>query len=129
MTSDLQTARVRQKGSFVHRGSYLTIRVTGVLLAVLALGHYALTHIVHDVAQTDASFVAKRWSSATWVIWDGLLLGTTLLHAVAGLSNVIRHHQTNAAARRRWIGTLVGVVAVLLVIGISTITYSVIGKA
>lgn len=124
-----RTAPRRQGRTLVRRGSYFTIRVTGVLLAVLALGHFALTHIVHDVANTDASFVAKRWSSATWVVWDGLLLGATLLHALAGLATVIRDHRPDEHSRRRWIQTLVGLVVVLLVIGISTITYSVLGKA
>lgn len=113
---------------WAHRATYLTLRVTGVMLAVLALGHFGLTHIVHDVADTDASFVAKRWSSGLWVTWDGLLLGTTLVHASAGLVAIIRDHRTGTDSRRRWIVATLGLAIILLLVGVSTITFGVIGK-
>lgn len=109
------------------RGRYVTIRVTGVMLAVLALGHFGLTHIVNDVAETDSSFVARRWSSVLWVTWDGLLLGTTLLHAGAGLITIVRDYRTGQASRRTWLLGLLGLVLVLLVIGTATLTYGVLG--
>lgn len=115
-------------GRVGQRGLYLTIRVTGALLAVLALGHYGLTHIVHDVADTDAAFITDRWSSALWIVWDGLLLGTALLHAVAGVSTVIRDHRPDAASAKRWILVSVGVTTLLFITGVASLTYSVIGK-
>lgn len=111
------------------RAPYITIRVTGVLLAVLALGHFALTHIANDVADTNASFVARRWTSALWVSWDGALLAATLLHAGAGLVAVIRDYRPEPASRRRWLAALAGVVVVLLLVGTATITYSVVGRS
>lgn len=116
-----------QRRHVVERSRYLTIRVTGVMLAVLALGHYGLTHIVNDVAETDSSFIARRWSSVLWVTWDGLLLGTTLLHAAAGLVAVVRDYRTRKASRRTWTIGLLGLTVVLLVIGAATITYGVLG--
>lgn len=119
---------VRQERTLLsERGRYLTIRVTGVMLAVLALGHFGLTHIVNDVAETDSSFVARRWSSVLWVTWDGLLLGTTLLHAGAGLVTVVRDYRTGKASRRTWLLALFGLLLVLLVIGAATITFGVLG--
>lgn len=109
------------------RGRYLTIRVTGVMLAVLALDHFGLTHIVNDVAETDSSFIARRWSSVLWVTWDGLLLGTTLLHAGAGLVTVVRDYRTGQASRRTWLLGLLGLILVLLVIGATTLTFGVLG--
>ncbi|WP_426244697.1 hypothetical protein [Nocardioides sp. LHG3406-4] len=110
------------------RGLYLTIRVTGVLLAVLALGHYGLTHIVNDVADTDAAFITRRWSSALWIVWDGLLLGAALLHAMAGLSTVIRDHRPDSGSARRWIVVGIGATSILFLVGVASLTYSVIGK-
>ena len=99
------------------------------MLAVLALGHYGLTHIVNDVAKTDSTFIADRWSSALWILWDALLLGCALLHAVAGMTTVIRDHRPDARSARHWI--LIGVAAgvVLFIIGAATLTYSVIGTS
>lgn len=102
---------------------YVVIRVTGVLLAVLALGHYGLTHIVYDVAETDASFIAERWSSMLWIVWDGLMLGTALLHAAAGLVVVVRDYQTDRVSRRTWLVGLVGLTVILMLIGTATLTY------
>ena len=122
-----QNVQTDSNSRMARRGSYFTIRVTGIMLAVLALGHFGLTHIVHDVAETDASFIAKRWSSILWITWDGLLLGTTLLHAVAGMSAVIRDYRTRPISIRRWIGALSGLAMILGLIGVTTIIYSVLG--
>lgn len=74
----METMRAPARGIGVR--AWLVIRITGVLLAVLALGHFAVMHIVNDVAATDSSFIARRWSSALWVVWDGLLLVTVLVY-------------------------------------------------
>lgn len=120
-TTTLRLGRVGQ------RGLYLTIRTTGVMLAVLALGHYMLTHIVNDVADTDSAFVAERWSSALWIVWDALLLAAALLHAMAGMTTVIRDHRRHERSAMRWITVGAGLTVVLFVIGVITLTYSVIG--
>ncbi len=119
---------VRTRRQVPRRASYLTIRITGVMLAVLALGHFVLTHIANDVAETNASFVAKRWTSTLWVTWDGLLLGAALLHAGAGLVAVVRDYRPEPRSQRRWLLTSLGVVVLLLLVGTVTITYSVIGR-
>ena len=124
-----QNVHTANRNGLSHRGSYVIIRVTGLMLAVLALGHFALTHIVNDVALTDASFIAKRWSSILWITWDGLLLGATLLHAVAGMSAVVRDYGTTPMSVRRWIGTLMGVSLILGLVGVVAIIYSVFGKS
>ena len=99
------------------------------MLAVLALGHYGLTHIVNDVADTDSAFVAKRWSSALWIVWDALLLGAALLHAMAGMTTVIRDHRPEPRSAKRRIAIGAGVTVVLFIIGVATLTYGVIGNS
>ena len=49
---------------------YVLLRVTGVLLSVLVLGHFVVTHFVTDVARDDSAFVSRRLSSVLWVVWD-----------------------------------------------------------
>jgi hypothetical protein len=60
--------RITREGARL--ASFVLVRVTGLLLTVLVLGHFALTHIVHDVADTNAAFIARRWGSALWLIWS-----------------------------------------------------------
>ncbi len=61
------------------------MRVSGLALVFLALVHFALTHIVNDVAETDSGFVADRWANPLWRTFDWLLLMSSLWHGVLGL--------------------------------------------
>ena len=71
---------------------WLLIRVTGVLLSVLVLGHLLAVHLLTDVAHTTSSFVLRRWSSALWIGWDGTMLTAALAHGTAGAWAVLRDH-------------------------------------
>lgn len=97
-------------------GGYLLVRVTGVLLAVLVTGHFAATHIVNDVAATDASFIAQRWSSALWVTWDALLLACALAHGASGVWVAIDDY-ARPRKRRPWRALLVAGTTVLFALG------------
>lgn len=96
--------------------AYLVVRLTGLLLAVLVTGHFAVTHVVHDVATTNASFVARRWSSALWVTWDGLLLVCALVHGASGVWAAVDDY-VEPRRRRPWRSALVAVTAVLFALG------------
>lgn len=106
---------------------YLTIRVTGVLLAVLALGHFAATHIVNDVAQTGSAFIARRWANPLWVVWDAAMLATALLHGISGLTVMIRDYRPDPRSRTRWVAATTGSALVLFLIGAAALTYSALG--
>lgn len=95
---------------------YLVVRVTGVLLAVLVTGHFAVTHIVDDVAETDASFIAVRWSSVLWVVWDALLLACALVHGASGVWIAVDDYVT-PRRRRPWRSLLVALTTVLFALG------------
>jgi succinate dehydrogenase hydrophobic anchor subunit len=100
--------------------AFLLMRVTAVALAVLVLGHFAVTHLVNDVAETGSSFVLRRWSSALWLAWDWTMLAAALAHAGAGLWLLI-DEQAPAARRRRFQAALAATVAVLLTVGTAAI--------
>lgn len=69
--------------------TWLVVRVTGLLLAVLVIGHFAVTHIVTDVADTGSEFVAERWRSTIVLGWDWLMLAAAVLHGAAGLRVIV----------------------------------------
>jgi succinate dehydrogenase hydrophobic anchor subunit len=116
-----------------HRGvsgrlmAYLFIRVTGVLLAVLVLGHFTVTHITTDVARTGPAFVGRRWHSALWVTWDWLMLAAALAHAACGLWVVVDDYVAGPAARRRAHALLVAVTCVLMIVGSVVVAAAVLG--
>ncbi len=111
--------------SFISRElSYIALRTTGLLLAVLALGHFLITHIVNDVAETDSNFVIGRWSSTIWVVWDVLLLTSALIHAFAGLAVVVHDYSKNPKSRLRTLRLLSIFVMLLLVTGLMVMAVS-----
>lgn len=114
-------AQTRPAGNDRRAAKFVLVRGTGLALTVLVLGHFALTHIVNDVAETDAAFVARRWGSALWVTWDWLMLAAAILHGAAGVSVAIDDYATDAARRTRWRRTLIGLSAVALAVGTITI--------
>ena len=81
--------------------SYVIVRLTGLVLAVLVLGHFTVTHITTDVAGTDAGFVAQHWNSALWLLWDSAMLAAAMLHGAAGVWIAIEDY-TPDAKKRRW---------------------------
>jgi succinate dehydrogenase hydrophobic anchor subunit len=99
---------------------YVLLRVTGVLLAVLVLGHFAVTHFVTDVAHDDSTFVARRLSSAIWVVWDSAMLAAALAHASVGLRLAVADYASGRRRRLLQHGILVAA-SMLFLVGVVAI--------
>lgn len=108
---------VRRRPGGSRAAAYLVVRLTGVLLAVLVLGHFALTHVITDVAETDSAFVGRRWASVLWVAWDWTMLGAAFAHGGAGMWIAIDDYTPQPRARRRRRALLVAVCAGLWALG------------
>jgi succinate dehydrogenase hydrophobic anchor subunit len=100
---------------------FVLMRSTGLLLAILVLGHFTLTHIVHDVADTNAAYVTRRWGSALWIAWDWSMLAAAVVHGAAGLWIAIDDYSPLPAARRRRHRLLLVISMVALTLGTVTI--------
>ena len=46
--------------------AWLFMRVSGILLVLLALGHLAIMHLYYGVENIDFSLVAERWANPLW---------------------------------------------------------------
>ena len=99
----------------------VAVRVTGLALAVLVLGHFTLTHIVTDVADADAGYIARRWGSALWLAWDWTMLATALFHGAAGVWIAVEDYSPDPLRRRRLQRALVAVTLGMLVLGTATL--------
>jgi succinate dehydrogenase / fumarate reductase membrane anchor subunit len=75
------------------------MRVSGLVLVVLALWHFTMTHILTDVAETDHAYVVNRWSNPVWRIYDLALLSLGLFHGLNGLRVIIDDYVGSAAKR------------------------------
>ena len=101
--------------------SWFFMRLSGLALVFLALVHFAVTHIVNDVVETDYRFVADRWDNPLWRLFDWLLLSLALAHGANGLrwivDDYVRRPRRQAATR----AALYAVTAALFLVGTLTI--------
>lgn len=93
---------------------YVLLRVTGLLLSVLVLGHFAVTHVVTDVADDNSAFVARRLGSALWIAWDSAMLAAALAHGATGVRIALGDYLGERRLLERALGAAV---LVLFVVG------------
>ncbi len=74
------------------------LRVSGVLLVLLAGAHLFVTHYLNVPSETTFDFVAGRWSNVLWRTFDWMLLMSALWHGVLGL----RYSVTDYLRRPGW---------------------------
>jgi succinate dehydrogenase / fumarate reductase membrane anchor subunit len=106
------TGRERPAGGY-ELGSWLFMRISGLLLLVLAVGHVLIMHVIGGgVERVDFKFVELRWQSPFWRTWDWLLLSLALLHGVNGLRVVVLDYVKRPGARfaMTWFFNVVGVI-------------------
>ena len=97
------------------------MRLSGLALVFLALIHFAITHIVNDVAHTNYDFVAQRWHNPLWRLFDWLLLVLALGHGANGLRWIVDDYVRRPGPRQAARAALFGLTAALLVVGTLTI--------
>ena len=73
--------------------SWLFMRVSGVVLVFLVLGHLLIMNILDGgVQRINFAFVAGRWSSPFWQTWDLLMLWLAMLHGTNGVRTIINDY-------------------------------------
>ncbi len=100
VTIDPRTAgRSRPHGSGFELFVWYLMRITGVMLFVLALAHFSIMHFLFDPSQESASWIAARWSSLAWRVFDWTLLMMVLFHSFMGVRTVLLDYVHGARAR------------------------------
>jgi len=93
------------------RYAWLFMRVSGVLLLAVAVGHLLYMHLVVGVDNINYDWVLARWANPLWRLYDWLLLGFALAHGTNGVRTVIDDYvapgMRNVGAK--WLLYVVGV--------------------
>lgn len=97
--------------------SWAFMRLSGLALLFLALVHFAITHIVNDVASTNYDFVARRWHNPLWRLFDWLLLVLALGHGANGLRWIVDDYVRRPGPRRAVKTVVYGLAAALAIVG------------
>jgi succinate dehydrogenase / fumarate reductase, membrane anchor subunit len=85
-------ARNKQRSNFELYG-WLFMRISGIILIFLVLGHLFIMNILDGgVQRINFAFVAGRWSSPFWQIWDLSMLWLALLHGGNGMRTIINDY-------------------------------------
>jgi len=90
--------RVRPGGG-LELYAWLFMRVSGMLLLLLALGHLAIMHLIHSVDEITFDFVAGRWANPLWRLYDWMLLTLALVHGFNGLRVIVDDYVRQAGWR------------------------------
>lgn len=94
------TRRTVQIQASFERYSFLFMRMTGVALLVLAVGHMLIQHVLNSTANLTIQFVAYQWRSWGWKAYDMLLLAFAFSHGINGLRYVLEDFIHNRRAMR-----------------------------
>jgi succinate dehydrogenase / fumarate reductase membrane anchor subunit len=90
--SPAYAGRDRPAGGF-ELWSWLFMRISGIVLLVLAVGHVLIMHVLDDgVDRVNFGFVATRWGSPLWRSWDWALLVLALIHGINGLRVIVQDY-------------------------------------
>ena len=115
------TRTVSTKNNF-ERYAYLFMRLSGISLLLLAVGHVMLQLVLNDVHSLTLQFVADQWSSWGWRAYDMLLLIFATSHGYNGLRNILEDYIHNEKLMK-------GISIFLAVFLIATIAWSAVAIA
>ena len=80
------------------------MRYSGFLLIPLAWGHVLIQDVIVGVHAIDIDYVAMRWASLGWQVYDILLLAFAFAHGMNGLRQVALDFVHSEQGRRRPLG-------------------------
>jgi succinate dehydrogenase / fumarate reductase membrane anchor subunit len=111
------TGRERPVGGY-ELWAWLFMRISGLLLLVLAVGHVLIMHVFGGgIERVDFKFVAVRWQSPVWRTWDWLMLSLAMIHGINGLRMVALDYVRRPGVRAAVNGFFVISGAVLFSLG------------
>ncbi|MEV6767358.1 succinate dehydrogenase [Nocardia sp. NPDC051030] len=96
--------------------AWLFMRLSGVVLLVLILVHVYVNLVAGDgVFKVDFAFVAGKYASPFWQLWDFAILWLAVLHGTNGVRVIIRDYAPSLGARF-WLTSLVSVFAIVMLL-------------
>jgi succinate dehydrogenase / fumarate reductase membrane anchor subunit len=102
----------------IEKWGWVYMRVSGVVLVVLIFGHLFVNLVAGDgVRQVDFAFIAGKYATPFWQIWDVLMLWLALLHGSNGMRTITNDYVVHPTANRLTKYALVAATAVLILLG------------
>lgn len=80
--------------------AWLFMRYSGILLVPLVWIHVLIQDVLVGVHAIDLDYVAMRWATLGWRVYDIALLAFTFAHGMNGLRNVLNDYARGPRLRR-----------------------------
>ena len=81
--------------------SWVFMRISGPLLLVLILTHLFVNLMTGDgISQIDFAFVAGKWASPLWKVWDFVMLVLAMLHGFNGMRLLVNDYARRSGTRK-----------------------------
>jgi succinate dehydrogenase / fumarate reductase membrane anchor subunit len=110
--------RVNKGRANVELWSWVFMRGSGILLLVLIFGHLFVNLMLGEgIHAIDFGFVAGKWASPLWQVWDMLMLWLGMLHGFNGVRTVINDYTERDGTRWVLKGLLVLATVFSIVLG------------
>ncbi|MCC9146057.1 MULTISPECIES: succinate dehydrogenase hydrophobic membrane anchor subunit [unclassified Arthrobacter] len=96
--------------------AWLFMRVSGVILVVLIFTHLFMNLVLGDgIHAVDFGFVAGKWASPLWQVWDLVMLWLAMLHGTNGVRVIINDY-ADKKATRMWLKTVLYVATFVIIV-------------
>lgn len=89
------TQRKIHRQANLERYAFLFMRLSGIALLVLAVGHMLIQHVFNSSANLTIQFAANQWKAWGWKVYDMLLLIFAYIHGINGLRYVLEDYIHN----------------------------------
>jgi succinate dehydrogenase / fumarate reductase, membrane anchor subunit len=118
--SDYRGGRPAPTNSSFELFAWFFMRVSGVLLLFLAVGHMVIMHLINNIENVNYQFIVERWSGSWGMFWrsyDWLMLFLALVHGLNGLRTILDDY-LRPSGRKLLVMTILYVIGfVFLVVG------------
>ncbi|MEA9984469.1 MULTISPECIES: succinate dehydrogenase hydrophobic membrane anchor subunit [Subtercola] len=97
---------------------WIYMRASGVLLIILIFGHLFVNLVLgQGIKAIDFAFVAGKYATPFWQIWDVVMLWLAMIHGSNGMRTIVNDYASNPVVRRILLIALFVAAVVLIVLG------------
>jgi len=97
--------------------AWLFMRISGVVLLFMALGHLAIMHIINNIEVINYGFVARRYTTPFWRTYDLVMLWLAMIHGVNGVRTLVEDYVSARGWRLVSLASLYVVSFIILALG------------
>jgi succinate dehydrogenase / fumarate reductase membrane anchor subunit len=123
MAATLPAPRTAAPRRNLEKLGWIYMRASGVVLVVLIFAHLFVNLVAGEgVKQVDFAFIAGKYATPFWQVWDGLMLWLALIHGGNGMRTITNDYVSNPTANRLLKGAILVAVVLLILLGTLVIT-------